>query len=111
MASIASQAFRRCTPARFSCWCWQRLLPRFPDGGIRLNAHHVWQPELRESRAKLRALSITRIGQYHSYRNLLLQGLPNLLQSNFWLGLKLDLFRNARFSTALGILTPYFRQI
>jgi hypothetical protein len=59
----------------------------------------------------LRALSIPRIGQHHSYGNLLLHRLPNLLQSNLWLGLKLDLFRNARVSTTLGVLTPYFGKI
>src|SRR3954447_316757 len=78
MVCTALQALGGCTPTRFSCWCWQGLLPRFPDCGIRLNAHHVLQPELREIRAKLRALSITRICQHHSDGNLLFHRLPNL---------------------------------
>ena len=87
------------------------MLPRFPDCGVRLNAYYILQPELGEVRAELRAVPITRICQYHSHGNLLLHRLPNLLQSNLWLGLKLNLFRNARLSAAFGILAPHFRQI
>jgi len=66
---------------------------------------------LAEGRAELRALSITRICQYHSHGQLSLLRLPNLFQRNFWLGLKPNPFRNARFSTAFDILTPYFGKV
>ena len=59
----------------------------------------------------MRALPITRIRQYHSHGNPLLPRLPNLLQSNLWLGLKRNPFRNARLSAASGILAPYLRQV
>src|SRR5215471_9637902 len=111
MVRIASQALSRCTATRFSCGCRQGLLPRFPDGGIRLNAHHILQSELRKIRAKLRSLSITRICQHYPSGNLLLPRLPNLLQSNLRLGLKLDLLRHARLSTAFRLLAPFFGQI
>jgi hypothetical protein len=56
-------------------------------------------------------LSITCICQDHSRRNLLGYRVPNLLQGNLWLGLKLNPFRNTRFFTAFRIFAPYFRQV
>jgi hypothetical protein len=69
------------------------------------------QSELGEGSAKLRALPITRICQHHSYGDLPRHRLPNLFQSNLWLGLKRNPFWNARLSAAFGILAPHFRQI
>ena len=57
------------------------------------------------------AIPITRIGQHHSRRNLLLNRLPDLFQSNLRLGLKLNLFGNPGLPAALRILTPHLRQI
>jgi len=111
MVRIALQAFGGRTPTWFSRWRRQRLLSGFPDCGVRLNAHDILQSELGEVSAELRALPITRIRQYHSHGNLLLHRLPNLLQSNLRFGLKRDLFRNARFAAAFGILAPHFRQV
>ena len=99
----------RCTSTWFSLGRRQRLLPRLPDGGVGLNAHYIFQSELREVRAELSAFPIARICQHHSHRNLSLDRLPNLLQGNFWLGLKPNPIGNARLSTAFGILTPHLR--
>jgi hypothetical protein len=109
MVRITLQALGGSTPTWFSRWRRQGLLPRFPDGGVRFNAYRILQSELSEGRAELRALPITRVCQYNSHWNLPLHCLPNLLQSNLWLGLKRNPFRNARLSAAFGILAPYFR--
>ena len=55
--------------------------------------------------------SHSRIGQYHSHGTCCCNRLPNLLQSNLWLGLKLNPFGNSCLLAAFGILTPHFRQI
>ena len=70
MICIALQAFGGRTPTWFARWRRQGLLPRFPDGRVGLNAHDVWQSELGQGCAELCALSVTRICQYHSYRDL-----------------------------------------
>src|SRR6266478_1263536 len=111
MVSIALQALGGRTPTWLSCWCGQGLLPWFPDCGVGLHAHYILQSELSEGSAKLCALPITRICQYHSHGILPLHRLPNLLQSNVWLGLKCNLLRNARLLAAFGILAPHFRQV
>src|ERR1035438_7578228 len=100
MVRIALQALGGRTPTWFSRWRRQGSVPRFPDCGVRLNAHYILQSELGEVRAELRALPITRIRQYHSHGNLLRHRLPNLIQSNLRFGLKRDLFRNARLPAA-----------
>src|SRR5258705_176418 len=97
MVRIALQALGRRTPTWFSRWRRQGSLSRFPDCGVRLNAYYILQAELGNVRAKLRAFPITRIGQNLSRRHFLLQRLPNLLQRDLWLGLKLNPFRYARF--------------
>ena len=61
--------------------------------------------------AERRAVPIAGIRQHHSRRNLLFHRLPDLLQSNLRLGLKLNLFRNPSLLAALGILAPHFRQV
>src|SRR6516162_7339681 len=111
MVCAALQALGGRAPTWFSRWCWQRLSPRLPNGGVRFNAHYILQSESSEIRAKLRALPITRIRQYHSQGNLLFHRLPYLLQSNFGLGLKRHPFRNAGLSAALHVLAPHFRQV
>jgi hypothetical protein len=70
------------------------LFSRFPDGGVRLRAHHLWQSRLSQSPAKLRALSVTRIRSYHSHGNQPLDRLPNLLHRHLWLGWKGHSFRD-----------------
>ena len=111
MTRLALQALGGPTATWLARGYGQGLLPWFPDGGVRLNAHDILQSELREIRTKLCALPITRVRQHHSHRNLLLHRLPNLLQSNLWLGLKPNLFRDARWFTACRILAPHFRQV
>src|SRR6266545_2673678 len=91
MVCIALQALGGRTPAWFSRWRRQGSLPRFPDRGVRLNAHYILQSELGEVSAELRALPITRIRQHHSQGNLLRHRLPNLLQSNLRFGLKREI--------------------
>jgi hypothetical protein len=108
---MALQALGGCTPTWLARGCGQGLLPWFPDGGVRLHAHDLLQSELREIRTKWCALPITRIRSYHSHGNLPLDRLPNLLQCNLWLGLKPNLFRDARWFPAGRILAPHFRQI
>jgi hypothetical protein len=111
MVCVALQALRGCTPTWFPSWHRQGLLSWFPDCGIRLNAYYVFQTELGEVSAELRALPITRICQHHSHGNLPLHRLPNLLQRNLWLGLKRNPFGNAYLSASCGILAPHFRQV
>ena len=111
MVCTALQAFRGGTPTWFSRRRRQGLLSWFPDGGVGLNAYYIFQTELGEVSAELRALPITRICQYHSHRNLLFHRLPNLFQRNLWLGLKRHPFGNARLSAPCGILAPHFRQV
>src|SRR5437764_14042390 len=111
MVRITLQALGGRTPTWFSRCSRQGLFPRFPDRGVRFNTYRILQSELSEGRAELRALPITRICQYNSQWHLPLHRLPNLLQSNLWLGLKPNLFRNASLSAAFGILPPYFRPV
>jgi hypothetical protein len=66
---------------------------------------------LGERSAKRRAVSIAGVGQHYACGDLLFHCLPDLLQSNFWLGLKLNLFRNPGLLAARGILAPHLRQI
>src|SRR5580704_16326148 len=81
----AAGALRGRAPTWFSPWCRQRPLPRFPDRCVGFDAHYILQSEFRQVGAELGTLPITRICQYHSYRNLLLHGPPYLLQSNLCL--------------------------
>ena len=104
MLGIALQALGGSSSSRFSRWRRQGLLPRFPDRGVRLDAHCILQTKFGKFGAELRALSVTRICQNHSYRDLPLHRLPNLLQGNLWLGLKRNLLRHARFLAAFGIV-------
>ena len=111
MFRIALQTLGGRTPTWSSCRRRQRLLSRFPDCGVRLNAHCILQSELGELSAELCSLPIPRIRQYHAHRSPLLHGLSNLLQGNLRFGLKPNFFRNARSSAGFGILAPPFRQI
>ena len=111
MVCAALQALGGRASTWFSRCCWQRLSPWLPNRSVRFNAHDIGQSEFREIRAKLCALPITRIGQYDSRGNLLFHRLPYLLQSNLWLGLKRNSFRNAGLSAALDVLAPHFRQV
>ena len=111
MVCAALQALGGRAPTWFSRWCWQRLSPWLPNRGVRFNAYNIVQSERGEIRAKLCALSITRIGQYDSSGNLSLYRLPYLLQSNLGLSLKCNSFRNAGLSAALDVLAPHFRQV
>src|SRR5579863_528620 len=111
MVCTTLQALRWCTPTCFSRRRRRGLLSWFPDCGVRLNAHYIFQTELGEVRTELRALPITRICQYHSRRNLLFHRLPNLLQRNLRLGLERHPFGNARLSAPCDILAPHLRQV
>src|SRR5215471_3747085 len=111
MVCTAPQAFSGRAPTWFSLWRRQRPLPRFPDGGVGLDAHYIFQSELSEFGAELGALPIARICQYDSCRNLLLDCLPDLLQRDLWLGLKRDPFRHTSVSAALDVLAPHFWQV
>src|SRR5437879_2072100 len=111
MVRIPLQALGGRTPAWFPCWRRQGLLPRSPDRRRRLDAHYILQSALGEGGAEWCAVSIAGVRQNHSYGNLLFQRLPNLLQSNLWLGLKLDRFGNSGLPASVGILAPHLRQI
>jgi len=60
MVRIALQARGGRTPPWFSCWHRQGLLSRFPDCGVRLNAHCILQSQFGEVSAELRALPVIR---------------------------------------------------
>ena len=111
MVGMASQALGGRTATWLARGCGQGLFSRFPNGGVRLHAHHIWQSQLSQIRTKLRALSVTRIRSYHSHGNLPLDRLPNLLHSNLWLGWKGHSFRDPDLLATGRILTPHFRQI
>jgi len=53
MVSMALQALGGCTPTWLARGCGQGLLPRFPDGGVRLHAHDLLQSEWSEIRYEM----------------------------------------------------------
>ena len=111
MVGMASQALGGYTSTWLARRCRQGLFSRFPNGGVRLNAHNILQSQVSQIRTKLRALSVTRIRQHHSNGNLPLDRLPNLLHRHLWLGWKGHSFRDPGLPAAGRILTPHFRQI
>src|ERR1017187_4835858 len=111
MICIALQARRSCSMAWFSRRGRQGVFSRFPPTWGSFNTSYIIPSQVGCAGAEVRIVPIPCIGQYHSHRNLLLQRLPNLLQGNLRLGLKLHSFGNPGLPAAFGVLTPHLRQV
>ena len=57
------------------------------------------------------SVAVAGIGQHHALRNASLTRSPNLLEGDFWLGLKLNRFRHAGLLPPLAVFDPRLRQI
>src|SRR4029450_2379060 len=89
----------------------QRLRAGRPHRGARQNAGDIRQSQGADVLAQARVIAITRIQQHHPARNTGRQGGADLLQCDLRLGLKADLFGNARLTPPHGIPRPLLRQI
>jgi hypothetical protein len=97
MVCIALQALGGRTPSWLSRGRRQGVLPGSQTVALDSMPTAYCKPSWVKVRAELSALPITGICQDHSHRHLLLHRVPNLLQCNLRLGLKINPFRNTRF--------------
>jgi hypothetical protein len=76
-----------------------------------LHPHDIRHFHLGQSQAELGIVAVPGIGQHHALWNASLVDSPNLLQSNVWLGLKLDILGNTSLLPSFSVLDPNVRQI
>ena len=76
-----------------------------------MHAHDILQVQCGESVAKVGVAAISRVGQHNAPVQVCRDRHADLIQRDFRLGLKLNLFRHFRLFPPLGILGPFPRQI
>ena len=86
-------------------------MPGFQTLAERLYTDNVVQTQIGDSGAKLTVHTVTGICYDYPAWNFVIDGLPNLLQCNLWLSLKLHLVRNTGLLPALIVIGPDLRQV
>jgi hypothetical protein len=95
----------------FARWRWLRFFARLPDGRGALNSHYISHLQLPQFGTEVCVGSIAGIGQHHARRDASLTRTLDLVQGDFWFGLKLDRVGHAGLLAPFAVLYPSVRQV
>src|SRR4030095_5080981 len=90
---------------------WFRFFARFPDRRGTLDSHHIGHLQLRQLCTETGVGPVASVGQRHALWDASLTCTPDLVESDFWLGLKLNRIRHSGLLPSLAVFDPRLRQV